>query len=276
MTTTTIPHSAVSPDGTVIGFTSSGTGRPLVLVHGATADHHRWAPVLPLLEQGHRVHAVDRRGRGLSGDGPHYAIEREYEDAAAVVDALARQSGGGVDVLAHSYGALCALGALTLTPNTHRVVLYEPPLDAAGRIPAEVLTELDSLIAGGGNADAVAYFFRAVVGMPEHELDLIRTLPAWRDRVAAAPTVARELRAADAHRFDPAFVRGVTCPVLLLLGSDSPASVHEQVRGLARALPDARVRVLPDQQHIAMDTAPELFAREVTAFLDQGQETEGS
>ena len=71
-------------------------------------------------------------------------------------------------------------------------------------------------------------------------------------------------------------MRGVTRPVLLLLGEDSPASVHEEVRGLARALPDARVRVLPGQQHIAMDTAPELFAREVTAFLDQGQGREGS
>ena len=168
MTTPTTLNSAVSPDGTVIGFTSTGSGRPLVLVHGGTADHHRWAPVLPLLEQGRRLHAVDRRGRGLSSDGAHYAIEREYEDVAAVVDALARESGGGVDVLAHSYGALCALGALALTPNTHRVVLYEPPLHAPGRIPDEVLTELDSLIARGRNADAVAYFFRAVVGMPRH------------------------------------------------------------------------------------------------------------
>ncbi|WP_017584184.1 alpha/beta fold hydrolase [Nocardiopsis valliformis] len=271
MTIPTTLHSAVSPDGTVIGFTSTGSGRPLVLVHGGTADRHRWAPVLPLLERGHRVHAVDRRGRGLSTDGAHYTIEREYEDVAALVGALARESGGGVDVLGHSYGALCVLGALGLTPHLRRVVLYEPPLNAAGRIPAEVVSELDSLLARGHNAEAVAYFFRTVVGMPERELDLLRALPAWRDRVAAAPTIARELRAADAYRFDPERLRAVTCPVLLLLGGDSPAPVQEDARVLARALRGSRVHVLPGQQHVAIDTAPELFARAVTAFLDQRQ-----
>jgi pimeloyl-ACP methyl ester carboxylesterase len=38
-----------SKDGTLIAFQKSGTGAPLVLVHGTSADHTRWAPVLPPL-----------------------------------------------------------------------------------------------------------------------------------------------------------------------------------------------------------------------------------
>ena len=72
----------VSEDGTPIAVWRSGEGPPLVLIHGAAADHNRWAPVLPALEERFTVFAVDRRGRGRSGDAPDYALEREYEDAA--------------------------------------------------------------------------------------------------------------------------------------------------------------------------------------------------
>jgi pimeloyl-ACP methyl ester carboxylesterase len=73
-----------SADGTPIAVWRSGEGPPLVLVHGAAADHSRWAPVLPALEQHFTVLAVDRRGRGPSGDADEYALEREVEDLAAV------------------------------------------------------------------------------------------------------------------------------------------------------------------------------------------------
>jgi pimeloyl-ACP methyl ester carboxylesterase len=78
----------------------SGEGPPLVLVHGAAADHSRWAPVLPELEAHFTVLALDRRGRGQSGDADEYALEREFEDVVAVVEA----AGSDVNVLGHSHG----------------------------------------------------------------------------------------------------------------------------------------------------------------------------
>ena len=48
----------------------------------------RWARLLPELEQHFTVYAIDRRGRGGSGDAVEYVIEREFEDVAAVVDAI--------------------------------------------------------------------------------------------------------------------------------------------------------------------------------------------
>ncbi|GAB2503737.1 alpha/beta fold hydrolase [Nocardiopsis aegyptia] len=274
MTTTraSTTHSVASRDGTSIGYTSSGAGRPLVVVHGTSADHRRWGSVRPLLEAGRAVHAVDRRGRGLSGDGAHYSIEREYEDVAAVVDAVAEADGTGVDVMGHSYGALCVLGAAALTSRARRIVLYEPPADAGGLARPEVLDELDALLTQGRRSDAVASFFRTVVGVPERELELIRALPTWHDRTAAAHTIARELRSSGGYRLDPQRVRAVTAPVLLLLGGESPAPFRSGTEQVARTLPDARVGILPGQQHIAMDTAPELFAEAVDSFLaDAGE-----
>ena len=77
-----------SKDGTVIGFRRSGSGPPLLLVHGTTADHSRWSPISPRFEQHFTVYAIDRHGRGESGDSPDYDIMREVEDVAAVVEAI--------------------------------------------------------------------------------------------------------------------------------------------------------------------------------------------
>src|SRR4029450_11134152 len=76
-----------SRDGTQIAYWASGEGPPLMVVHGTTADHTRWRPWLPYLEPHATVHALDRRGRGASGDAPDYDVAREFEDVAAVVDA---------------------------------------------------------------------------------------------------------------------------------------------------------------------------------------------
>src|SRR5215207_6360472 len=120
-----IKTNVASRDGTDIAYWSSGGGPPLVLAHGAPADHTRWRPLLPFLEQHVTVHAIDRRGRGASGNAPEYSLEREYEDVAAVVDAVAATSGEQVDVYGHSHGGIVAFGAATLTGNIRRLVLYD-------------------------------------------------------------------------------------------------------------------------------------------------------
>jgi pimeloyl-ACP methyl ester carboxylesterase len=58
-------------------------------------------------------------------------------------------------------------------------------------------------------------------------------------------------------------------PTLLLVGSDSPPRELENAGGVADGLPDARVVLLPGQQHAAMHTAPEVFVREVVRFLEE-------
>src|SRR3954471_9721725 len=112
----------VAPDGVEIAVfaTAGGAGRPLVLVHGATADHTTWRTSGPLLAARHPLHAIDRRGRGASGDGAPgsaYDIEREFDDLCAVVDAVADAASERVDVVGHSYGGRIGLGAALRTPN---------------------------------------------------------------------------------------------------------------------------------------------------------------
>jgi pimeloyl-ACP methyl ester carboxylesterase len=261
-----------SRDGTEIAVWTSGQGPPLVLVHGAVADHTRWRPLLPHLEPQVTVHAMDRRGRGASGDAPGYAIEREFEDVAAVVDAVAAASGSATGLYGHSFGGLCAFGGATLTANIGRLVLYEgwPPADARAReLPPGLGPRLDALLAEGNRDAVVETMFREVVLMPEAEITALRAQPAWPARVGAAPTIVRELRAIPQVLLDSGQAARIAVPTLLLTGSDSDDPFAADLGTVAAALPDARVGVLDGQRHVADILAPELFARRLLAFLGE-------
>jgi pimeloyl-ACP methyl ester carboxylesterase len=253
-----------SKDGTVISYRRSGTGPPLLLVHGTTADHRRWTAISPRFEQQFSVYALDRRGRGGSGDGPEYAIPREAEDIAAVIEAI----GEPVFVLAHSYGAVCSLEAALLTGRIKRLILYEPPVPTGIEMyPPGLPDRIQALVDRGELETALEMFFREIVRMPEPELKSYRSLPMWPARVQLAPTIPREMTIDRHYPFDAGKFSDFQTPTLLLLGGDSPPMFSQAIEVVAAALPNARVVILPGQRHIAMDTNQDLFVKEVMAFL---------
>jgi pimeloyl-ACP methyl ester carboxylesterase len=230
----------LSHDGTPIAYQRSGGGAPLVLVHGTGGTHVRWKPVLPALEKQFTLYAIDRRGRGESVETQSYAIEREFEDIAAVVESHLR-----------------------------KLVLYEPPLPVPGVpiYPEGVIDRLQTLLDAGDRAGVVVTFMREVVRMPPQELELFQASPAFPARVAAAHTLPRELRAHEGYRFEPERFKNLKTPTLLLLGGDSPQFFKAATEAVHAVLPNSRIVVMLGQQHIAIDTAPDLFVREVQAFL---------
>jgi len=255
-----------SVDGTVLSFDEDGRGPPLLLVHGTTADHTRWQGVTPQLSQRYTVFAMDRRGRGESGDGPEYHLEREAEDVAAVAEAI----GEPVFILGHSYGAACSLEAALLTDRIHKMILYEPPIPTGVLMyPPGVPDEMQSLVDEGHWESALELFFKDVVRMPEQELAQYRRLPMWKRRVQLAPTIPRELAIDTTYRFVPEKFADFRVPTRLMLGGDSPPLFQRAVDAVHQAVPNTEVVVLPGQQHIAMDTDPELFLREVIRFLGE-------
>lgn len=258
-------ESITSSDGTVLAYHRAGQGPPLLLVHGTTADHTRWQGVSPQLEQRFTAYAMDRRGRGGSSDSPEYEIQREAEDVAAVVESV----GEPVSVVGHSYGAVCSLEAALLTDLIQRLVLYEPPIPTGVPMyPPGFPDQMQVLIDDGELESALELFFREVVRMPEGEFEQYRRLPMWQTRIQLAPTIPRELAIDRAYTFDPARFSDLETSVLLMLGGDSPPLFSRAVETARSALPNAEVVVLPGQQHVAMDTNPEMFLAEVFRFLD--------
>ena len=257
-----------SPDGTAIAYHRRGTGSPLILVPGSgAANPVAWTEVIPTLEEHFRVYAVDRRGHGKSGDGPLYAIERECEDIAAVADSLEEPA----NLLGHSFGDLCALEAALLTRNIRKLILYEPaiPLPGVAIYSEGVIDRLQAHLEAGNREAVLTAFYREVVMLSHQEIEQLRSSPAWSARMATAHTLPREARAEEQYKFDAQRFKDLQTPTLFLLGGDSPPFLKAATEAIHSALPNSRVAVMPEQQHIAMYTAPDLFLHNILTFLNE-------
>jgi pimeloyl-ACP methyl ester carboxylesterase len=247
-----------------------GSGPSLLLVHGAAADHTTFRVVGPMFAATYTVHAIDRRGRGASGDAAGYAITNEYEDIAAVVDALARDTGRSVDVVGHSFGGRCSLGASLLTPNLARLVVYEgapSPPDAPYQ-ERDLLPRLDALRRQGRTEELLETFLREVVGMTADEIRAYKANPVWPARVAAAQTIVREIEADATPEAGLDALGHVSIPVLQVLGGDSKAEFRTATMALDARLSNGRVVVLAGAKHAAHHTHAAQFVAHVAQFLD--------
>ena len=207
---------------------------------------------------------MDRRGRGRSGDGPEYDLLREAEDVAAVVEAINEPT----FVLGHSYGALCSLEAVRFTDKISKLVLYEPPIPTGQPTFPQVLTdEIQSLVDQGENEAALEVMMRKVVKMPDHEYVQYRELPVWKTRIAIAPTIPREMKTNRTHQFDAEAFTHVQVPTMFLMGGDSPEFFHDAIKIANEVLPNSTIVTMPGEQHIAMDTNPDLFIHKTVSFL---------
>lgn len=256
-----------SRDGTLIAYERSGEGPPLVIIPGVLTSARRW-PVLPALGRHFTVYAVDRRGHGDSGDTEPYRLEREFEDVAAVADAI----GTEVNVLGHSFGGRCVLGAALLTPNIRRLVVYEthPPEGEAGQsLPAGLLDRFQVLVDAGNREEAVITFLREVLEMPADQAEAAKRWPTFPAMVAAAHTFPREVRADAAYQFEVEQFAELDVPTLLLVGGDSPNFAKASMARWHSVLRNSRLVTLPSQQHLAHYTAPDLLVHEIATFLSE-------
>ncbi len=255
----------ISEDGTPIAVWGAGRGAPLVMVHGALSDHTRFDALVAALRPHVAVFSMDRRGRGASGDAAEYSIEREFEDVAAVVDAVHDRTGQAVAVWGHSYGADCAMGGAARSGNVGRLVLYEPGLGF--RYPAGSVEAVEAAVAAGDREAAMLAVLERVVEATPDEVEAIRSSPAWPARLATMPTAPRELRAERDWVYEPSQFGAVGAPTLVLAGADSPPAQRAATRQAAEAIPGARIQVLDGHGHFAFQTEPELVAGIIREFL---------
>jgi pimeloyl-ACP methyl ester carboxylesterase len=265
-----VPRASAVPAASDVAG-SATTRAPLLLVHGATADHTTFRAVAPIFGRSRPTFAIDRRGRGASGDGPDYAIEREFEDVAAVAEMLARSADGPVDVLGHSYGGRCALGASLLTDAIRRVVAYEgaPLPPGSSYRPEGLLEALRAELDRGDKEGALAGFLAGIVGMSAVDLARYRADPVWPARVAAAHTILREVEAETSLAASLEALSAVRIPVLLILGDASRSPFAIGTRAFAARLADAGVAVIEGAAHAAHHTHVATFVAAVEGFLDR-------
>jgi len=255
-----------SRDGVAIACRREGRGSPLLLVHGSGRDGSVWQSILPMLTSAFDVCCMDRRGHGLSEDSDSYRIEKEYDDVAACIAAM---QDGPVDVVGHSYGGLCALGAARKGAPVRRLVLFEPPIPTypGAYYPPDLIKTMRRALAKRDRDRAMEAFMKGVFRTTPEELEDMKSLSMWQQMAKSAPIILRELESVDRFVLAAQDYRDWNIPTLLILGGDSPPQYRATIEALNAALPGSRIAVLEGQQHTAIKTAPELFAQRIVDFL---------
>jgi pimeloyl-ACP methyl ester carboxylesterase len=230
-------------DGARISYQAFGPpngATPLLLTHGFSASSAMWDPNIAALAAARPVITWDIRGHGGSdaGDDPaRYSAEASVADMAALLDAC-----GAARVVA---GGLSLGGYLSL-----RFHLAHPD-----RVAGLVLCDTGP----GYRRDEARQQWndRAI---------------AWADRLErdAKPGLARAARGIltqrDARVIDA--LPAITIPALVLVGAQDQDYLGA-AEYMATKLPRATRAVIPDAGHAANVDQPDLFNRQVLAFLDQ-------
>lgn len=229
--------------------------------------------MFPLLAPTFTACAMDRRGRGASGDSAEYSLVKEAEDVAAVVNSRP----GPVFVLGHSYGGVVALEAALLTGRMAGLMLYEPPLHEPVGNNLAVAGRLEEMIRRGALEEALVTFQTEIVKQSPEELARMKARPTWPGLVASIAVHPRQMRALSAYRFDASRMKSVTVPTLLLHGENTASPYARQsIDALRESLPNPTLVVLEGQQHNAMEAGREVLARAIIRFAAPGGERSGA
>ncbi len=250
----------VAVNGMQMYYEVSGSGDPLVVLHGAYMNIPSMGAIIPKLAQTHKVYAVELQGHGRTTD-----IDRPItypnlaDDVAAFMDAVKLPK---ADVFGYSMGS--AVG-----------------LQLAIRHPAKV----GKLVAASVSYDAKGWQPEFVAFIPQMKVEMFVNMPFAQEykKLAANPEGFPELvRKLIALEKEPLAwekdVKALKTPVLIITGDADVATLEHSVAmfrllggggmgDMGKPLPASRLAVLPATSHTAVITQTELLHGFIEPFL---------
>lgn len=249
-------------------------GRPIVLLHGITGHARTWDHLASALAPPLRVIALDQRGHGDSEDPADgdYRLASMVADLAAFADAL------GLDrfhVCALSMGGRVAIAyGGEHAARLDRLVIVDigPDIGPAG------LARVGGMMAGSperfaSEAEAYAHVRRANPLYAEAELRHrvahgLKRLPdgafTWK-YAKGLRDMMREGRREAVDLWPP--LARITCPTLIVRGSESDILSPEIAKRMLATLPDGHYAEVPGAGHTVPGDQPGAFAQIVRSFL---------
>jgi pimeloyl-ACP methyl ester carboxylesterase len=248
-------RTVTSKDGSRIAYDRYGQGPTVILVGGALGyrKFKKMEELAKLLAERCSVVNYDRRGRGDSTEVKPFALEREIEDIAALIEA----EGGRACLWGWSSGGALALRAAGADIGVERLSVYEVPFmvtPGLKRPTRDYGERLDELVAAGDRGGAVNHFMRNSMGIPAPFVALMRLMPMWKGLKAAAHTLPYDWAALGKRNMygaplDAEEWASVTMPTQVVYGAKSPEELQQGSRALANALPNAELEALEGVSH---------------------------
>ena len=270
VTTATLAYAQgqrVNVNGMRMYYEVSGTGDPLIVLHGAYMNIPSMGAIIPKLAQTHRVYAVELQSHGRTTDiNRPITYQNLADDVAAFIHAVGLQK---ADVFGYSMGAIAGL-------------------QLAIRHPAKV----NKLVFASGAYDLQGWQPVFTAFIPQMTVEMLDNMPFSREypKLAANPNGFREhARKLIALEKEPMAwaedVKKLKTPVLIIAGDADVATLEHSVAmfrllgggimgDMGQPLPASRLAVLPATSHTAVITQVDLLHALIEPFL-KGQTPKG-
>jgi pimeloyl-ACP methyl ester carboxylesterase len=231
-----------------------GPGPVVVLLHGFPFDNTMWESQQATVGSEYRILSPDLRGHGRSvaPDEPVYPVDALADDVLETLDAMGIE--GPVVLGGQSMGGYVALSIADRFPTRLRaLMLFDTRSGADTPEAARVREDLAREVEAAGTAEPVVRSMIPKLFSPttrQRRADLISRIG---DRMLATPAraVAATLRGLATRPDRTGCLSRILVPTLVVCGVDDAITPLEQSRGLASAIPNARLVEIPDAGHLA-------------------------
>jgi len=250
-------------------YRDTGSGRPLVLLHGYFSDHTMWDDQVPALARHHRVIAPDARGHGGSANASRPF--RQTDDLAALLRHL---DVGPAVLVGLSMGAIIAVDTALEHPDLVSALVISgggtPEFSFSTPWALEVHAAQANAMAAG-DLEGWTHGYTLWAAGPHRELDEVRPDLVRRLREMAGRTLAKHTATEPNHLVPvpdtPVRAKEIDVPVLAVNGAIDVPELAAKAEGIARAVADGRVATIEGAAHYPNMDQPDAFNRIVEDFL---------
>jgi pimeloyl-ACP methyl ester carboxylesterase len=254
------PGQRIDVNGMRMYYEVSGSGEPLIVLHGAYMNIPSMGAIIPRLAQTHKVYALELQGHGRTNDiARPITYQNLADDVAAFMNAVGLQK---ADVFGYSMGAVAGL-------------------QLAIRHPAKV----NKLIAASGGYDVEGWQPEFKVMIPQMSVEMLVSMPFAEEYKKLAPNpngfpeLARKLIQLEKEPMAWADdVKALKTPVLIISGDADVGTLEHYVAmfrllggggmgDMGKPLPASRLAVLPATSHTAVINQTELLHAFIEPFL---------
>jgi pimeloyl-ACP methyl ester carboxylesterase len=258
----------------------TGSGEPMVLVHGSWGDHHNWDAVVPLLSESFQVVTFDRRGHSQSQAGSGQgSFAEDADDLAGLIEQLGLAP---AHVVGNSGGAAIALRLAAKRPDLCRsLVVHEPPLIGL----LEGRREFEAMVTGfyarvgavvdllrAGQMEAAARRFVETVAFGPGAWSTLPQ-PIRNTFIQNAPTFLDETNDSEGLTLDLSSLGAFNKPSLVTTGTESPPFFKPIAAAVADALLSSTFHTFEGAGHVPHLSHPALYVETVGQFRAAGATT---
>jgi len=259
----------VDHSGAKLYWEEHGTGDPLLLIMGLGASLEAWDRIAPALAKNYRTILFDNRGVGRSDVPPGpYSLETMADDAAAVLDAAGVPS---AHVMGISMGGMIAQELALRHPSRVRKLILGCT-SCGGREAVRADAEVAAALKARATMPREQAMWMMAPFIYDASTPRARIEEDFRSRLSANGSnegYAAQYQGILAWSGTHARLAGLKTPTLVIHGDSDRLVPPGNGRVIARAIPGAKLLMLPNASHIFLTDQHAASSAAILSFLQE-------